>query len=123
MPETPTAFSDEDTVLLTLNEIAGTSDLHRAGSIMILDFDLVSQGPVEIVAGFANPDIWFNGFAQLESEGTSVAAETGQVTLRMDGQRRYAVYLRNPSRTAATIKLSFYTNGTLLHEDELTFGE
>ena len=123
LPETPTGFSDVDTIRLTMNEIAGTIDLHRAGSILILDFDLVSQGPMDIVAVFGNPDIWFNGFAQLENEGTSIAAETGQVTLRMEGQRRYAVYLRNSSQSAATIQLSFYSDGRLIHEDELVFGE
>ena len=122
-PDYTAEMSDEDSIRLTLNEIAGSVHLYRAGSIMILDFDLASQGPIEIVAGFADRHIWFNGFGQLESNGTTIAAEAGQVTVRMEGQRRYAVYLNNASHRAATISLRFYSGGTLIHEDELKFGD
>ena len=114
-------LSNEYDIRLNLSEIAGSVNLNRTGSILILDFDLVSRAPIEIVADFDDPDIWFNGFAQLESEGTSIAAETGQVTVRMEGQRRYAVYLYNASQSATTINLRFYSGGTLIHEDELVY--
>ena len=66
--------SGADSIQLSLNEIAGSVQLNRSGSIMILDFDLASPGPIEIVASFADRDVWFNGFAQLESSGTTIAA-------------------------------------------------
>jgi len=75
------------------------------------------------VAAFADPDIWFNGFAQLESAGTSVAAENGRVTVHMEGQRRYALYLNNSGQEAASVNLRFYANGQLVYEDDLVFGE
>jgi len=106
-PEAARDLAAADDIQLTLNELAG----------------LTSQGPVDIVAAFADPDIWFNGFAQLESAGTSVAAENGRVTLHMEGQRRYALYLNNTSQGAATVNLRFYANGQLVHEDDLVFGE
>lgn len=109
-------------ISLSSSEIAGTVTTRLAGSIMIIDFDLSSHGPVEIVAGFSDPDIWFNGFAQLESTGTSVSAEAGEVRMKMQGKRRYAVYLHNASGTGATISLSFYAAGTLVHEENLQFG-
>jgi hypothetical protein len=120
-PDFSAEMSSEHSIDLTLTEIAGSVKLHRAGSILILDFDLVSQDPIEIVADFNDLDIWFNGFAQLESEGTSIAAETGQVTVRMAGQRRYAVYLYNAGQGPTTIDLRFYSGGILIHEDELIF--
>ena len=122
-PEFTGEKSGEDSIRLTLNEVAGSVHLNKVGSIMILDFDLASQGPIEIVASFSDRNIWFNGFAQLESNGTTIAAEAGQVTVRMEGQRRYAVYLNNDSRSAATISLRFYSGGMLIHEDELRFGD
>lgn len=112
-----------DNLQLTLNELAGSVGLLTKGPLMVLDFDLASTQPIEIVVRFDNRDIWFNGFAQLESSGTTVAAETGRVTVRMDGQRRYAVYLHNSGRTEAIVKLEFYSSGTLLHEGELRFRE
>ena len=120
-PEFTGEKSGEHSIRLTLNELAGSVHLNSVGSIMILDFDLASQGPIEIVASFSDRDIWFNGFAQLESSGTTISAEAGQVTVRMEGQRRYAVYLYNDSHSAATIHLRFYSGGTLIHEDELRF--
>jgi len=112
-----------DSMQITLNELAGSVSLRRSGDMLIIDFDLTSQGPVDIVTAFTDPDIWFNGFAQLESSGTSVAAENGRVTLHMEGQRRYALYLHNMSQGAATVNLRFYANGQLVHEDDLVFGE
>ena len=106
---------------LTGRQIAGTVKAHRAGPIMVIDFDLASVEPVEIVAEFTDRDIWFNGFAQLESDGTTVSAETGRVSLRMTGKRRYAMYLYNASGGAATVKLRFYATGELIYEDDLSF--
>jgi hypothetical protein len=120
-PDSASEMSKVSDIRLNLSEVAGSVNLNRAGSILILDFDLASQQPIEIVADYDDRDIWFNGFAQLESEGTSVAAETGQVTVRMAGQRRYAVYLYNAGQSATRIGLRFYSAGTLIHEDELIF--
>ena len=106
---------------LTDQTLAGTVRAHRAGPIMVIDFDLTSAEPVEIIAAFADPDVWFNGFAQLESDGTRVAAETGRVSLQMSGKRRYAMYLHNASRSAATVKLQFFAGDRLILEDDLTF--
>lgn len=121
--EVPGVLASEDSMTLTLNELAGSVSLNSAGPLMVLDFDLTSENPVEIVATFNDRDIWFNGFAQLESQGTSVAAGTGSVTVRMEGQRRYAVYLHNASQDAATVNLRFVAAGETLHEGQLSFGE
>ena len=112
----------EDSINVDLNEIAGSVTLNTSDAIMILDFDLASSGPIEIVTSFDDRDIWFNGFAQLESRGTTIAAEQGSVTVRMEGQRRYAVYLNSTSQDPATIGLRFYSGGTLIHEDTLEYG-
>ena len=113
-------LTTEDSLSLTLSELAGSVDLRSSGSLMILDFDLVSELPVDIVATFDDRDIWFNGFAQLESEGTSVAAASGRVTVRMEGQRRYAVYLHNAGQDSATVRLRFSGAGGVFHEGELS---
>jgi len=112
-----------DSMRLSLNQIAGSVSIRGEGPLMILDFDLASQEPVDIVATFNDRDIWFNGFAQLESRGTSVAAQTGQVTIRMQGQRRYAVYLRNNGQNTATVHLRFAAGGEALYEGDLRFAE
>ena len=105
------------------SEVAGTVTLRSTGSILIVDFDLSAKQPVEILAGYSDKSIWFNGFAQLESSGTSVAAQVGSVTLQMDGKRRYAVYLNNPGQRPATINLQFMAAGEVIHEAQLNYGE
>ena len=105
------------------SEVAGTVTLRSTGPLLIVDFDLSARQPVEIVAGYSDKTIWFNGFAQLESTGTSIAAETGAVTLKMDGKRRYAVYLNNPGMRPAKIDLKFKTDDQVIHEAQLSFSE
>lgn len=104
------------------SEVAGTVSLRSAGSILIVDFDLVAPEPIEIEAGYTNPSIWFNGFAQLESTGTSVSAEVGRVTLGMEGKRRYAVFLHNEGGRETTLNLQFRTGDEVVHETSLYYG-
>jgi hypothetical protein len=111
------------TVSVDESEVAGTVTLRSTGPILIVDFDLSARQPVEIVAEYSDKSIWFNGFAQLESSGTSIAAETGAVTLNMDGKRRYAVYLNNPGMRPATIDLQFMAGDRVIHEAQLSFSE
>jgi hypothetical protein len=110
-----------DSVDITSNEIAGTVSLRSAGSMLVLDFDLVSGGDVDIIADYTDKSIWFNGFAQLESSGTSVSAESGRVTLKMQGKRRYAVFLQNNSDRQTRIDLKFLSGNDLLHETTLNY--
>ena len=117
------AVPQHDTINIDKSEVAGTVTLRSTGPILIVDFDLSARQPVEIVAAYSDKTIWFNGFAQLESSGTSIAAETGAVTLNMDGKRRYAVYLNNPGMRPATIDLQFMTDDQVIHEAALSFSE
>jgi hypothetical protein len=102
-------------------EVAGQVSLRRSGSMLILDFDLVANSPVEIEADYADRTIWFNGFAQLESSGTTISAKTGSVTLGMEGKRRYAVYLQNGGERGVTFNLRFIAGGEVVHEASLEY--
>jgi hypothetical protein len=104
------------------SQIAGTVTLRSNGPILILDFDLAATQPVQIVATYSDKTIWFNGFAQLESSGTSIAADAGTVRLEMVGKRRYAVFLNNPGMRPATINMQFLAGGQVLQEANLNFG-
>jgi hypothetical protein len=74
---------------------------------------------MDVIAGFAKANVWFNGFAQLESSDTSVAAEPGRVTITMNGKRRYALYLHDPSGKLSVIDLQFVSSGKIVHEARL----
>lgn len=102
-------------------DVAGVVSLRSAGALMILDFDLVSRDPIEIEAGYTYPGIWFNGFAQLESDDTTVAAGPGRVRVGMQGKRRYAVFLHNQGEHETTVNLRFLADGEIVHEASLEF--
>ena len=102
-------------------DVAGVVSLRSAGSLLILDFDLVAKNHIEVEADYSDPGIWFNGFAQLPSEGTTVSADTGRVRLGMAGKRRYAVYLHNQGGRDATVKLRFLAYGQVVHETSLEY--
>ena len=102
-------------------EVAGFVSLSSTDSLLILDFDLVANEPIQIEAEYTDQTIWFNGFAQLESSGTSVSAETGRVTLGMEGKRRYAVYLHNSRGRGTTVNLRFKSGDQVVHEASIDY--
>jgi hypothetical protein len=102
-------------------EVAGKVALRSSGAMLILDMDLVAMRPIEIEADYTDRSIWFNGFAQLESSGTKISAETGRIRLGMEGKRRFAVYLQNKGGRETTVKLRFIAGGTVVHEASLNF--
>jgi hypothetical protein len=89
--------------------------------MLILDFDLVAKSHIDIEANYTDRSIWFNGFAQLESEGTTISAETGRIRLGMNGKRRYAVYLHNQGGRETTVNLRFLADGEVVHEASLDY--
>jgi hypothetical protein len=118
----PVSATLASSVTLSETDIAGTVSLRSAGSIMILDFDLVSKDQIEVHADYTDKTIWFNGFAQLASEGTTVSAESGRVRLGMkEGKRRYAVYLHNEGSHGTRVDLRFLADGKVIHEARLDY--
>ena len=109
-------------VTLSEMDIAGTVSLRSAGSLLILDFNLVSADQIEVHADYTDRTIWFNGFAQLASEGTTVSVEAGRIRLGMEeGKRRYAVYLQNEGDRNTTINLRFLADGKVIQQAKLDY--
>lgn len=117
----PIDTSVASSISVTKPDIAGTVSLRSKDSLLILDFDLVAKDHVDIEANYTDRSIWFNGFAQLESEGTTISAETGRIRLGMNGKRRYAVYLHNQGGRETTVNLRFLADGRVVHEASLDY--
>ena len=107
--------------VINKTDVAGTVTLRLADPILIIDFDLSTKGPVDIVATYDDKSVWFNGFAQLESTGTSVSADDGRITVQVEGKRRYVVYLHNSESHNLSINLEFLANGEAVHEAILEY--
>jgi len=110
-----------DSTVIHKAEVAGTVTLRRADPILIIDFDLSTKGPIDIVATYDDKSVWFNGFAQLESTGTSISADGSQIRIQFEGKRRYAVYLHNAGSRKLSIHLQFFSNGEPVHEAVLEY--
>ena len=108
-------------VAINRSEVAGRVDLKRAEPMMILDFNLSTNGPIDIVATYSDRTVWFNGFAQLEATGTSISANDGEIRIQVDGKRRYAVFLNNSDSRNVSINLQFFANGEPVHEETLKY--
>ena len=118
----PVSTTLASSVTLSEVDISGTVSLRSAGSLLILDFDLVSADHIDVQAEYTDRTIWFTGFAQLASEGTTVSAETGRVLLGMEeGKRRYAVYLHNEGGRDTTVSLRFTADGKVVHQAKLDY--
>jgi hypothetical protein len=102
-------------------EVAGRISLRSSGPLLIVDFDLVSSGPVDIVASYADQTVWFNGFAQLESPGASISAQSGRVTMQIEGKRRYALFLHNAGDRNISINLQFMANGEIVYDTDVQY--
>ena len=109
-------------ISISLADLTGTVNVRQEGSLFVLDFNLTSPAETEVVAEFDNRDVWFNGFAQLESRGTSIDAGEGRFSLRIQGQRRYAVYMRRAGNSDANLTLAFRTSGRTIYERQLLLG-
>lgn len=110
-----------NSIAIDAAEVAGSVSLRSSGPMLILDFNLVTNGPIEIEADYADKTIWFNGFGQTESSDTTISAKSGSVTLGMEGKRRYAVYLHNAGGREVTVNLRFFAGGELVHEGSLSY--
>jgi hypothetical protein len=111
--------SGQNIIRLTSNEIAGMVSVRGAGSLNVIDFNLAAEGPVEIVAEYSDYNLWFKGFAQLESDNAEILADQGLVRMHIQGRNRYALYLQHTNDIDTTVNFKFYAAGNLIHEADL----
>jgi hypothetical protein len=111
------------TLQIDRTDVAGHITLRSSGPLLIVDFDLVSNGPIDIVASYSDQSVWFNGFAQLESPGASIAAESGRISMKINGKRRYALYLHNAGDRNVSINLRFMSDGEVVYETDIQYAQ
>jgi len=111
------------TLQIDRTDVAGHITLRSSGPLLIVDFDLVSNGPIDIVASYSDQSVWFNGFAQLESPGASISAESGRISMKINGKRRYALYLHNAGDRNVSINLRFMSDGEVVYETDIQYAQ
>jgi hypothetical protein len=109
------------TLQIDRTDVAGHITVRSSGPLLIVDFDLVSNGPIDIVASYSDQSVWFNGFAQLESPGASISAESGRISMKINGKRRYALYLHNAGDRNVSIHLRFMSDGEVVYDTDIQY--
>ncbi len=111
------------TLQIDRTDVAGHITVRSSGPLLIVDFDLVSNGPIDIVASYSDQSVWFNGFAQLESPGASISAESGRISMKINGKRRYALYLHNAGDRNVSIHLRFMSDGEVVYDTDIQYAQ
>ena len=109
------------TMQIDRTDVAGHITVRSSGPLLIVDFDLVSNGPIDIVASYSDQSVWFNGFAQLESPGASISAESGRISMKINGKRRYSLYLHNAGDRNVSINLRFMSDGEVVYDTDIQY--
>jgi hypothetical protein len=99
--------------------VAAGVTLHDLDPLIIIDLELDSLSPVEVVAGFDPGMLRFAGFSALEDEAPSVNVTASRVTLVSSGAHRYAVVLRRTDGRATRVHLEFTRDGTAVGAADL----
>jgi hypothetical protein len=107
-------------ISLNLKEISGSISGRRQDGLVVVDFDVATQEPIEIVASFGGSGLRFNGFAQLDDAQAALESEGDRIVVSQDRDHRYAVFFSGPDDRDAAIEFRFLLDGQSVHEEALT---
>jgi len=92
-----------DTMKVDVAQVKGVVNLYRTGSVLIVEFDLAPQQPIEVVAAYDGREDRFSGLA---APGNA-------------GEQRFAVSLAGAGEPGSAVGLKFYSAGVVIYEGAL----
>ena len=92
-----------DSLRIDRDDLSGSVELYEAGPTLLLEFDIASQQPIEVVANFDGRETRFSGNSAGEGKGG----------------RHFAIALEREAGQSSSVGLRFYAAGTLIHEEVL----
>lgn len=100
---------------LAIPGISGDIELQHNQDLVLVAFDLVSEGEVEMVLP-GNSGGRIVGFTGLDQPGTDVSLVDGWLRVRQPGPHRYIVFLRG---AGPVLPVEIHRDGEKIHELEL----
>jgi hypothetical protein len=115
------AGSDDaiDRLTMTSGGLAGSVGLHDRGALYVIEYDLETDRPVDVVTRYRGEEAAFNGFAHIGDSNTRAVAEGRRVSLTVEGHRRYAIFLSRPETEPGEVEIDFYAGDELLQRGSL----
>ena len=111
-----------DRVELNSGGLHGSASLHEADGIWVVEFDLQSDSPVEVVASYDGTLVRLQGFVRPEPTSESVLAGPGRLSFVNEGTQRAAIYLRPADTASGQVHLVFQSPGAETTEVVLDAG-
>jgi len=114
-----TPGAPQGTIILNSQGINGSVGTYRQNGLVVLDFDLASDQPMEIIAEYRHSGLSFSGFAQLAGAAASLDAGDGRITFLPGQNHRYAVFFSASDHGSGTIELRFLADEKLVRSEIL----
>ncbi len=104
---------------LDLGDLSGSVDLHRTDQRFVVEVNISSAEPLEIVASYDNETLRLAGFASWDEQGSvDFSASDGQFDVTSDSGYRIAAGFRGEG--GSPIDFRFYAAGNLVYEYQLS---
>jgi hypothetical protein len=123
-----TPAQQKDSLSIVTPDLSGTVSLGAIGEFVILNFDLQSVQPTEIVVGLAEAGLGFGGIAHASAAGNvveeSYEISGGALRVTNPGSHPFVVFLRRPgvqSPGAQAIGIEVTRSGERVFEGSLRF--
>jgi len=111
-----------DRVELDNGGLHGSASLHEADGLWVVEFDLQTDSPVEVVASYDGTLVRLQGFVRPEPTSESVLAGPGRLSFVNEGAQRAAIYLRPADAGSGQVRLLFQAPGAPTTEVVLDAG-
>jgi hypothetical protein len=100
-----------DRVDLRANGLRGSASLHEADGLWVVEFDLQSDAPVEVIATYDGTLVRLQGFVRPAPTSEAVLAGPGRLSFVNEGAQHAAIYLRPADVAAGQVRLEFQAPG------------
>ncbi len=116
-----------DSIHIFTDTLNGRVELRNKDDLFSLDVQLDSDGPAQLVVGFAGRGLEFEGISRTQDNKDIVSMAEGSVNVASSGKKRYTINLRSTAdahgQEIAPLELEFFANHLLVHEAELSISE
>lgn len=112
-----------DTVRIDGEAVEGTATLEEVDGLWVVELDLTTDRPVEVVASYDGTLVRLQGFVRPEATSEAVRAGPGQLSFINDGAQRAAIYLRPADAASGQVRLVFSAPGAQTREALLDAGQ
>jgi hypothetical protein len=99
--------------------VSGSVGSSVQNGLVVVDFDLSANEPVEIIADYRQSGLSFSGFTQFEEASASVESAQGRVRFIQQDAHKYAVFFSPSGQGSGAIDFQFLADGELIHEEAL----